>query len=173
MGLKEATSELHSKAEKMEFNQRMFRGELSTDEYVKYLYQQVSIFDAIESEELPHPSLARTDKVKEDILELKSTFDIMNILPITTAYSYYLSTLTKEERLPHVYLHYLALAYGGQMMKTKIHGSGRMYDFDNMHVAVGSVRALQKDEWADEVNKGFKHIIAILDELQNITRSNS
>jgi len=27
MGLREATAELHSKAEKMEFNQRLFRGE--------------------------------------------------------------------------------------------------------------------------------------------------
>jgi heme oxygenase len=173
MGLKEATSELHSKAEKMEFNQRMFRGELSTDEYVKYLYQQVSIFDAIESEELPHPSLARTDKVKEDILELKSTFDIMNILPITMAYSHYLSTLTKEERLPHVYLHYLALAYGGQMMKDQTPGSGKMYDFEDMQEAIGAIRATQQDEWADEVNKGFEYIIIILDELQKLTGSNS
>ena len=173
MGLKEATAELHSKAEKMEFNQRMFRGELSTDEYVKYLYQQVSIFDAIESEELPHLSLARTNKVKEDILELKSTFDIMNILPITTAYSHYLSTLTKEERLPHVYLHYLALAYGGQMMKDQTPGSGKMYDFENMQEAIGAIRAVQQDEWADEVNKGFEYIIIILDELQKLTGSNS
>jgi heme oxygenase len=173
MGLREATSELHSKAEKMEFNQRMFRGELSTDEYVKYLYQQLSIFDAIESEELPHPSLARTDKVKEDILELKNIFDIMNILPITTAYSHYLSTLTKEERLPHVYLHYLALAYGGQMMKDQTPGLGKMYDFENMQEAIGAIRAVQQDEWADEVNKGFEYIITILDELQNTTGLNS
>jgi heme oxygenase len=173
MGLREATAELHSKAEKMEFNQRMFRGELSTDEYVKYLYQQVSIFDAIELDELPHPSLARTDKVKEDILELSSQLDIMNILPISLAYSHYLSTLTKEARLPHVYLNYLALAYGGQMMKTKVPGSGRMYDFENMHEAVGAIRATQQDEWADEVNKGFEFIINIADELQNNTRSNS
>jgi heme oxygenase len=173
MELKEATAELHSKAEKMEFNQRMFRGELSTDEYVKYLYQQVSIFDAIESDELPHPSLARTDKVKEDILELKSTFNIMNILPITLAYSHYLSTLTKEDRLPHVYLNYLALAYGGQMMKTKVPGSGKMYDFEDMHEAIGAIRAIQRDEWADEVNKGFQFIINIADELQNNTGSNS
>ena len=37
MTLKEGTAELHSKAEKMEFNQRMFRGELSNDEYLNYL----------------------------------------------------------------------------------------------------------------------------------------
>ena len=173
MDLREATAELHSKAEKMEFNQRMFRGELSTEEYVKYLYQQLSIFDSIESNELPHSSLARVDKVKEDILELTSQLDIMNILPITLAYSHYISTLTQEERLPHVYLNYLALAYGGQMMKSKVPGSGKMYDFDNMQEAVGAIRATQKDEWADEVNKGFQFIINIADELQKLTGSNS
>ena len=173
MDLREATAELHSKAEKMEFNQRMFRGELSTEEYVKYLYQQLSIFDGIESNELPHSSLARVDKVKEDILELTSQLDIMNILPITLAYSHYISTLTQEERLPHVYLNYLALAYGGQMMKTKVPGSGKMYDFENMQEAVGSIRAIQRDEWADEVNKGFQFIINIADELQKLTGSNS
>ena len=173
MDLREATAELHSKAEKMEFNQRMFRGELSTEEYVKYLYQQLSIFDSIESNELPHSSLARVDKVKEDILELTSQLDIMNILPITLAYSHHISTLTQEERLPHVYLNYLALAYGGQIMKTKVPGSGKMYDFDNMQEAVGAIRATQKDEWADEVNKGFEYIIIILDELQKLTGSNS
>ena len=173
MDLREATAELHSKAEKMEFNQRMFRGELSTEEYVKYLYQQLSIFDSIESNELPHSSLARVDKVKEDILELTSQLDIMNILPITLAYSHYISTLTQEERLPHVYLNYLALAYGGQMMKSKVPGSGKMYDFNNMQEAVGSIRAIQSDEWADEVNKGFEYIITIVDELQKLTGSNS
>lgn len=174
MGLREATAELHSKAEKMEFNQRMFRGELSTDEYVKYLYQQLMIFEAIESKQLPHPSLARVDKVKEDLSELNSSLDKMNgPLSSTMMYSNYLSSLTQEERLPHVYLNYLALAYGGQMMKTKVPGSGKMYDFENMHVSVGTIRALQKDEWADEVNKGFQFIINIADELQNTTGLNS
>jgi heme oxygenase len=174
MGLREATSELHSKAEKMEFNQRMFRGELSTDEYVKYLYQQLMVFEAIEAKQLPHPSLARVDKVKEDLLELNSSLDKMNgPLSSTMMYSNYLSSLTQEERLPHVYLNYLALAYGGQMMKKNVPGSGKMYDFENMHEAVGAIRATQKDEWADEVNKGFQFIINIADELQNATGLNS
>ncbi len=174
MGLREATAELHSKAEKMEFNQRMFRGELSANEYVKYLYQQLMIFEAIEAKQLPHPSLARVDKVKEDLSELNSSLDKMNgPLSSTMMYSNYLSSLTQEERLPHVYLNYLALAYGGQMMKKNVPGSGKMYDFENMHVSVGTIRAIQKDEWADEVNKGFQFIINIADELQNTTGLNS
>lgn len=173
MGLREATAELHSKAEKMEFNQRMFRGELSADEYVEYLYQQLSIFDIIEFNELPHPSLSRVNKIREDILELSPQSSIVNITSATSEYIDYISSLTREEYLPHIYLNYLALAYGGQMMKTKVPGSGRMYDFDNMQEAVGSIRAVQSDEWADEVNKGFEFIIKIADELQNTTGLNS
>jgi hypothetical protein len=60
----------------------------------------------------------------------------------------------------------MALMYGGQMMKSKVPGSGKMYEFDNVNESIAMIRAIQKDEWADEVNKGFKYIINILDELQ-------
>jgi heme oxygenase len=172
MGLREATSELHSKAEKMEFNQRMFRGELSVEQYVRYLQQQYSIFKTIEqSFTLPHPDLTRNVKIFEDLTELGTPIPFT--MPSTLKYSNYLSTLSNNTILPHIYLNYLALAFGGQMMKSKIHGSGRMYDFENMHEAVGAIRAIQQDEWADEVNKGFEYIITILDELQNTTGLNS
>jgi heme oxygenase len=172
MELKEATSELHSKAEKMEFNQRMFRGELPVEQYVRYLQQQHSIFKTIEqSFTLPHPDLTRNVKIFEDLTELGTPITFST--PSTLEYNSYLSTLSNNTILPHIYLNYLALAFGGQMMKSKIHGSGRMYDFDNMMDAVGSIRAVQSDDWADEVNKGFQFIINILDELQNTTGSNS
>lgn len=172
MGLKEATAELHSQAEKMEFNQRMFRGELLVEHYVRYLQQQYSIFKTIEQLfTLPHPDLNRNVKIFEDLTELGTPITFS--MPSTLEYNNYLSTLSNDTILPHVYLNYLALAYGGQMMKTKVPGSGRMYDFDNMMDAVGSIRAVQSDDWADEVNKGFQFIINILDELQNTTRRDS
>jgi len=53
------------------------------------------------------------------------------------------------------------------MMKSKVPGSGKMYEFEgDMRELIGSVRAIQNDEMADEVNKGFQYIINILDELQ-------
>jgi hypothetical protein len=60
----------------------------------------------------------------------------------------------------------MALMYGGQMMKSKVPGSGKMYDFDNVSESIAMIRGIQKDEWANEVNKGFNYIINILDELQ-------
>jgi heme oxygenase len=167
MSLREATAALHSKAEKMEFNQRMFRGELSKKEYLDYLYQQSVIFTTIEQYKLPHSDLARENKIFEDIKELETELDSKSLhLESTKEYGIYLQSLSNEDILPHIYLNYLALAYGGQMMKTKVPGSGKMYDFENMMECVGSIRAIQNDEMADEVNKGFQYIINILDELQ-------
>lgn len=175
MSLREATAELHSKAEKMTFNQRMFRGELSNVEYVNYLLQQMTIFDQFETRDLIIKNLDRKEKVIEDILELNNgvLLDENFICPATVYYVAYLKELNDVDILPHVYLNYLALAYGGQMMKKVTPGSGKMYDFENMQELVGSIRAIQKDEWANEVNKGFQFLIAIFDELQRNTEQSS
>jgi heme oxygenase len=173
--LKDAIAEKHSLAEKMPFNQRMFKGELSKEEYILYLSQQLAIFDAIEMHELPHPALDRANKVFEDIKELVGEGQIQ-ITPLvsTNEYRKYLNSLTKEELLPHVYLNYLALMFGGQMMKDKIPGSGKMYEFDgDVREIAGSIRAIQKDEWADEANKALDYNINILDELQRVSESAS
>ena len=165
MSLREATSALHSKAEKMEFNQRMFRGELSPLEYGKYLTQQLTIFSEIECREvLPHENLKRSEVIKQDINELE--LNELKPLESTRQYALHLMNISDEELKAHIYLNYLALAYGGQMIKSKVPGSGKMYDFENMMECVGSIRAIQNDEMADEVNKGFQYIINILDELQ-------
>ncbi len=174
--LKDAIAEKHSLAEKMPFNQRMFRGELSKDEYILYLSQQLAIFDSIERFELPHPSLKRSVNIFLDIKELMELKDgeSLDIKPLvaTNEYRKYLNTLTQEELLPHVYLNYLALMFGGQMMKAKTPGSGRMYEFDgDMREIAGSIRAIQKDEWADEANKALDYNISILDELQRVSES--
>ena len=176
--LKEAIAEKHSLAEKMTFNQRMFSGELSKEEYILYLCQQLAIFNAIERFPLPHTALHRCPKVFEDIKELMELEDGQGVqirpLVSTNEYQKYLHSLTQEELLPHVYLNYLAIMFGGQMMKKNIPGSGKMYEFDgDMREIAGTIRAIQKDEWADEANKALDYNINILDELQRVSESAS
>lgn len=170
MGLREETAEKHRIAEQKEFNQRMFRGELTQDEYLNYLTQQLYIFQEIEYRDLPNDNLKRLSSINSDISELGG--HKFKISKPTIRYVAYLSDVSQEQLNAHIYLNYLALAYGGQMMKSKVPGSGKMYDFDNMMECVGSIRAMQKDEWADEVNKGFDFLIEIFDELQNTTGPN-
>jgi heme oxygenase len=165
--LKEATSEKHKVAERMPFNVRMFRGLLAKDEYALYLRQQFQIYQALESKGMPHDSLRRTESVQADIDELKSQGHATDfVLKSTSAYVDYLDSLTYEQALPHIYLNYMAIMFGGQMIKKFVPSTGRMYDFDNMQEAIQSIRMVQKDEWADEVNKGFDFNISIFDELE-------
>jgi heme oxygenase len=71
MSLKEATAEKHRAAEKMPFNIRMFKGQLTKQQYLAYLHQQLGLFEAFEKVELPHPSLNRTSALLDDIAELE------------------------------------------------------------------------------------------------------
>lgn len=165
--LKEATVIKHKQAETMPFNTRMFRGLLSKNEYLLYLNQQLQIFQTIEKIGLPHLSLKRTENVRADIDELKSQgFHSDIILNSTTAYVHYLGSLSYEQILPHVYLNYMAIMFGGQVMKKAVPSTGRMYMFDNMQETVQAIRNVQKDEWAEEVNKGFDFNIQILEALE-------
>lgn len=172
MLLKDAIAEKHSLAEKMAFNQRMFRGELSPYEYGMYLHQLGHIFGTIEMHMVPCVHLNRTAKILRDVSELQLT-EPLYILESTQYYKNYLRELTSDELLPHMYLHYLALLFGGQMMKDKVPGNGHLYDFDKPKECIQSIRDIQDDSWADEVNRGLDYFIDILDELHYIFRRNS
>jgi heme oxygenase len=47
--LKEATHDKHKEVERMPFNVKMFKGQLSVDEYGWYLRSQFNIFRTIET----------------------------------------------------------------------------------------------------------------------------
>lgn len=172
LSLKEAIEKKHREAEQTLFVQRMSHGELTKLEYTQYLFQLYNIFSTIERYPLPHSSLNRSTKTLLDIYELnpivsKDYSHPWRMCQSTLDYILYLHTLTQEQLLPHVYLNYLALMFGGQLMKEKTPGSGRVYEFDNMKDVVMSIRSIQKDEWADEANKGLDYHIGIYNELQN------
>lgn len=174
MGLKEATAEKHKKAERMAFNVLMINGKLTAPQYEWYLQAQYKIFEAIEDNfELPHPALARKKAVQSEIdsvgMDASSGSTVPSPMPIVQAaldYAEYIKGLEQEEVNAHIYLHYLALMFGGQMIKSKVPGNGAMYEFgEDMMAAAGAIREIQSDDWADEVNLGFDKMIQIFKEL--------
>ena len=54
-------------------------------------------------------------------------------------------------------------------IKSKIHGGGRIYKFDNVAECIQSLQSIKKDEWATEANIALDYHIAILDELEEIS----
>ena len=174
MGLKEATAAKHKEAERMPFNGAMFKGKLNTHQYAKYLQSQLAIFTAIEENfELPHEGLKRVSAVNKDLISLGYLkYNLANVDEASLKYASYLRGLTQEQINAHIYLNYLAIMFGGQMMKANTPGDGNMYEFENMMECAGAVRAIQKDEWADEVNKGFDFMIEIFKELEKCLITN-
>jgi heme oxygenase len=167
--LREATAEKHRKAEQMPFNIKMFKGQLSEEDYLLYLVQQLEIFKTIEEKGLPSEILKRCAAIEDDINELIAKGNTSTkLLSSTLNYTEYLSGLNYQETLPHIYLNYLALMFGGQIMKKKVPSAGRMYDFENQKEGIKAVRAVQKDTWGDEVNKAYDYIISIFDELDQV-----
>jgi heme oxygenase len=168
MGLYQDTLEKHKTAERMSFNIKMIKGELLVEQYIEYLIGQYFIFSTIENNfQLPHPELKRSDVIKEDLVELGVDY-ISTPLESIHRYTEYLMGLSQDDINPHIYLHYLAIVFGGQIIKQKIHGSGRMYDFANMEEVSRSIRYIQQDSWKDEVNKGYDFIIDIFRELETL-----
>jgi heme oxygenase len=164
--LKEATHDKHKEAERMLFNVKMFKGELTKEQYGKYLLSQLEIFSAIEENfEMPHEGLRRKEAVMKDLKSL-GIYQLEIVDNGTLEYVSYLRGLTQEEVNAHIYLNYLAIMFGGQMMKKMTPGEGNMYEFDDMNESAAHIRAIQKDEWADEVNKGFDFMIEIFKELE-------
>ena len=170
--LRELTLSKHKEAENMIFNVKMLNGQLTKEEYAKYLISQLEIFTAIEENfKLPNNRLLRTEAVMKD---LKALGVYQLELPTNTSLDYgmYLRNLDKDKAMAHVYLNYLAIVYGGQMMKNQTPGPGHMYEFKDMMECAKSIREIQRDDWADEVNKGFGFVIQIFKELEECLITN-
>lgn len=173
MSLKESISHKHKLAESHPFNRLMVSGKLTADHYLLYLLQMSEIFYTIEDKiELP-PNICRLNKILFDIRDLDSQvsdeaeFDL-SVLRSTQRYVEHMGKLEEERLMAHVYLNYLALVFGGQIIKKFVPGEGKMYEFEDSYEVVDYVRSRQKDEWADEANLGLDHTIAIYDELQAV-----
>ena len=163
--LKEATHIKHKQVERMKFNTKMFKGQLTKEQYGWYLRSQLGIFWALENNfKFPHEGLKRTESVMFDLMSLG--INELSCDLATREYVSYLKELSQEDANAHIYLNYLAIMFGGQMMKKNTPGPGKMYDFENMMECMQSVRDIQKDEWADEVNKGFDFMIKIMKNLE-------
>lgn len=171
MTLREATAEKHKIAEQHPFNQKLFKGILGEEDYLFYLTQLFQIINTIEDIiDLP-PNLLRLEAVDSDMTEIENRLPenlnnyALEVLEETDDYCSYLNSLSKQEIFPHVYLNYMALMFGGQMLKKVVPGSGKIYNFKNMPSLIEYIRSNQKDEWAEEVNKGFDYIINIYNAL--------
>ena len=176
MSLKELTQSKHDEAENLEFSKLLLSGNITKEQYGKYLYQMMLIYNGLEGvaqkfgllEELP--DLRRTPKIYTDLTELFGTNYNCGWVKEALDYYKYLLTIAndpagKERIMAHVYVRHMGDLYGGQMIKKVIPGSGKFYEFADPAGLKALIRERLNDGMGGEANIAFDHAIKIMKAL--------
>lgn len=172
MSLKELTQEKHTEAEQTEFAALLLSGNISKDQYAKYLYQMLLIYNSLEVAahklgllaELP--DLRRSPNIYLDLTELVGKNYNCGWVPAAVEYHKYLLSLAEESDsnkiMAHIYVRHMGDLYGGQMIKQKVPGSGKFYDFKDPAGLKSLIRSKLDHSMGDEANVAFDHAIKIM-----------
>lgn len=178
MSLRELTKDKHREAERMNFSKNLVSGNITTNDYALYLNQMVAVYSTMEkiSHELGIiPSLRNLDRkvaINEDLVELVGPDHGLEYLPATLEYVRYLEDLQKDSNakkkiLAHMYVRYMGDLNGGQIISSKVPGSGKFYQFKNKEDLIERFSKYLTDDLADEANIAFDYNIKILGNLNH------
>jgi heme oxygenase (biliverdin-producing, ferredoxin) len=173
--LKELTWANHQKAERTEHARKLLKG-MTPEEYHCYLYNQYVQYAALESiakgegvlEGIEH--VARASSILADMVELETDYnikrDVKLLRPVVAEYVAYVMGLEEtDDILAHIYVRHFGDMYGGQMIKKRNPGSGKMYEFENVDELKTIIRAKLNDDMADEANICFEFAMRLFEEL--------
>lgn len=173
--LKELTWANHQKAERTEHARKLLKG-MTPEEYHCYLYNQYVQYAALESiakgegvlEGIEH--VARASSILADMVELETDYNIKRdvelLRPVVAEYVAYVMGLEEtDDILAHIYVRHFGDMYGGQMIKKRNPGSGKMYEFENVDELKTIIRAKLNDNMADEANICFEFAMRLFEEL--------
>ena len=194
MSLASLTKVAHQNAERQEFAREMMSGSMSNEKYKTYLYNMWLVYDLLEDvalsmgcfgpedlsmpeDDLPLDGLTQADDIWADYTELGGTEENPpQVVPSTEAYRSHIVTNCqhdKDKLFAHVYVRHMGDLSGGQMIKNKVPGSGKMYTFEAMTHSVDEMKTLirkrTKDSMSDEANISFNFSTKIFEELNNLT----
>lgn len=173
--LKELTWANHQKAERTEHAGKLLKG-MSPEEYHRYIYNQYVQYAVLESRANEMSALTgiegicRAKAILADLRELEEEHDIQRnvdlLCPVVAQYTGHVMGLNSiDDLLAHIYVRHFGDMYGGQMIKKRNPGSGKMYEFDDVEGLKMTVRARLKDSMADEANRCFEFAMQLFEEL--------
>ena len=176
--IKELTWEHHKNAERQEFAKLMMGGKMHPDLYATYLWNQHKKYDLLEAMCGAHgifadigQNLSRKLLIEEDFRELWKHTEEPIITKSTHEYIMHMRDLigNAEALTAHMYVLYMGDLSGGQMIKKRIPGSGKMYDFDGDVPAIKeSIREMCNDSMAEEAKYVFDSATELFKELMEL-----
>lgn len=172
--LRELTAEAHKQAEDTVFMRLLMAKAITEEEYMSYLTQITLVYTALEYaaekfgilKELD--GISRLENVRADLQELNIKLGSRSKLSMETMYYYndIIDMKNRETVLGHFYVRYAGDMYGGQMLKTLVPGSGKLYDFgDKLPVLRQRMRELATPDLAEHANHAFSRTIGIVNDI--------
>lgn len=175
--LKELTWEHHKDAERQEFVKVLMSGNINPKFYATFLWNQHVKYDLLEAlvsvtgQLIDIPNIWRKQRIYEDFIELWPYEEQPVTLECTKKYINHMRTLMTDSNalMSHVYVMHMGDLSGGQMIKKKVPGAGRMYEFEgDISEMKEKIRALTNDDMAEEARKCFDFATQTFKEMMEI-----
>ena len=164
--LKDLTWDVHKKAEQTEIMRQLLTDTISDCVYCDLLYTKYEIYRTIE-DRVPFktPDLPRAQRVLNDWQTMGC--HLPRCIPSLDAYVSHLRTLSEHMMWAHVYVHYLAPLYGGQIIKKRIEHRFpvTMYEFQDPQAAIAEVRSHATVDMVAEARLAFEATTTYYEDL--------
>lgn len=177
--LKELTKEQHTNAERQAYVKVLMSGKINPQFYATYLWNQHKKYDLLEAVaaingiwlDIPFP-IQRKMAIEKDFLELwEDKENPPPIVPSTHEYINHMKAIMhdKEAVMAHIYVLHMGDLSGGQMIRKKVPGEGRMYQFDgDLDAVKDAIRNNTTDDMADEAKYVFESATQLFKELMEL-----
>jgi len=169
MSLRDAIKDQHDAAEAHAFTALMLSGSISSEKYAEHLANHYVIFSAIEGRMRKTglfddmPDIFRAERILADAKELTS--DAQPVHKATIRCVQRIAAVDDRQLMAYVYVYHFADMFGGQMIKSKVPGSGTRFTFEDRSGLIAKVRPMLGDDLADEAKQAFAYTLELFDEL--------
>ena len=175
--LKDLTWEHHQNAERQDFVKVLMSGKINPQFYATYLWNQHKKYDLMEAFATAtgllndFPEIRRKQVIEQDYLELWKGEGTPPIVASTTEYINHMrDALDKPDKImAHLYVHHMGDLSGGQMIKRKVPGEGRMYQFTgDVKDIKERIRSKTHDGLAEEAKWAFSSATKLFQDLMEL-----
>jgi heme oxygenase len=175
--LKELTWEHHKEAERQDFVKVMMSGKMHPEFYATYLWNQHMRYDLLEALALangvliPISEVCRKQAILSDYKELWPHEQPPETVQCVKDYIAHLRGLMTDSNglMAHIYVLHMGDLSGGQIIKKRVPGSGRMYQFDADPAELKErIRSQCNDDMAEEAKKCFEFSTRLFQELMEL-----
>ncbi len=178
MSLKELTYEHHRNAERQKFVKTLMGGSIPPKVYAEFLYNQYVAYNILEVCAMAEgvlndlPDIRRAPKILEDFQELwGKDAEPPKPKPSIQKYVDHIMSIKEdpEKLMAHIYTRHMGDLSGGQMIKKRIPGEGRLYMFTDPDSLKTAIRSKLNDNMADEAMICFEYATELFKEMHNET----